>query len=542
MTREDADASSAPAPKAPPPFVAMPWQRAAAYMGASALLALTQGLGQGFVSSNLPQIGGEIGATTNQSIWLTAAYMAPRASLPLLLIKIRTQYGLRRFAEIGIVFYVLVALLSLMVTDLHSAITVQFVAGCASAPLSTLAFLYMLEPLSPQKKMSVGLSAALTLIMLGPSLSRVVSPLLMADAGWTPLHVMGLGMALVCLSMVFLLPLSPQPRARVISALDIVSYALIAIAFGGVTVTFLMGSQLYWTETGWLGELMVVSLAAGVVAVAIELNRKAPLLDIRWLASPAILHLTGALLLFRMILSEQTSGAPGLFRTLGLGPSQISPLFVVIVVASILGGICCARFLAAGREPTLHMVALFLIAIGAYMDSHSTILTRPEQMYASQAMIAFAGALFLPPALLSGLMSALAKGPNYILSFVIVFLSTQSIGGVIGSGLFNTFVSHRQALHMQVLGEQLSRTDPLVAQNLGAGSSAYAATISDNGLRLSQAVSDIAGTVSTQAYVMAYNDAFLLLSMLASVALMLLITHIGLARWHAARNTAAVAT
>ncbi len=519
----------------------MPGRRTAGYFVASAVLALTQGLGQGLITANLSQIGGDLGATTNESMWLLAAYMAPRASLPLLLIKIRTQYGLRTFAEFGIVIYVLVAALSFLIVDLQSAVAVQFISGCASAPLSTLAFLYMLEPLPPAKKINVGLAGALTFIMLGTPLARVLSPALLSDGGWAPIHALGLGMALVSLCFVFVLPLVPQPRAKVISILDIVSYGLIAIAFGGLTVAFLMGSQLFWTETPWLGWVLAVALAAGAAAVAIELNRKAPLLDIRWLSSPAMLHLTGVLLLFRIILSEQTAGAPGLFRVLGMGPQQLSPLFWVIVAASLLGGLIAGLLLKPGREATFHMVALALIAVGAFMDSQSTVLTRPAQMYLSQGMIALAGALFLPPAMLSGLLRALAKGPTYLLSFIIVFLSTQRIGGVMGSGLFSTFVTHRQAFHMHVLGEELSRTDPAVAQTIGAVTQAYAPTIGDAGLRTAQAVSGIVSSAATQAYVMAYNDAFLLLSIIAAVSLALLISHRVTASWFAQRRTAALA-
>ena len=48
-----------PEPQAPirPPFVPMARHRAAGYFAASAMLALTQGLAQGFISANLPQIG-----------------------------------------------------------------------------------------------------------------------------------------------------------------------------------------------------------------------------------------------------------------------------------------------------------------------------------------------------------------------------------------------------------------------------------------------------------------------------------------------------
>ena len=132
-------AAPTPAPTAPAPVVhpPLPVPQALAYMGAAVMLALSQGLGQGFVSANIPQIAGDLGITTTQASWLMAAYMIPRASLPLLLIKIRTQYGLRRFAEVGIIAYVAVALASVWMQDFRSAVVLQALSGAAAAPLST---------------------------------------------------------------------------------------------------------------------------------------------------------------------------------------------------------------------------------------------------------------------------------------------------------------------------------------------------------------------------------------------------------------------
>lgn len=173
-----------PVAPSPPPFVPMPMPRALAYISASITIALTQGLAQGFLSTNIPQIAGDLGTTATQATWLMAAFLIPRASLPLILMKVRDQYGLRNFAEISIVIYLLVALLSFAILDLRSALLVQFFAGMASAPLSTLAFLYALEPLPPAWKMRLGLPLVMTCFTLGPLLARVISPRLMGDLGW----------------------------------------------------------------------------------------------------------------------------------------------------------------------------------------------------------------------------------------------------------------------------------------------------------------------------------------------------------------------
>ena len=521
----DTAASAPPAPPAPPPFVPKSWPMTIGYMAAAVIIALTQGLAQGFVSTNIPQIAGDLGVSTTQASWLMAAFLIPRASLPLLLIKLRTQYGLRRFAEWGIVAYLIVALGALAISDLRSAFVMQFIAGVVSAPLSTLAFLYMLEPLPQKWKLKLGLPMVLALISTGPLLARVISPALMGDHGWDGLHLMTLGMAAISLGLVYALPLASPPHVKVIATLDIVSWLLIAIGFGGLTFAFVTGATYWWTQVDWLGWVLAGSIVALTLAVVIELHRKSPLLDIRWLASPAMVHLTITLLIFRLILSEQSAGAPRMFQQLGITQGQLVPLFALISVATVLGGLALIPFMKPERVPLLHVVALVLIAAGAWLDSNSTTDTRPAQMMLSQAMIAFAGAFFMAPAMMRGLMAALARGPNYILSFIIVFLSTQSLGGAMGSGLFTTFINHRQALHMQVLREELTAVDPLTMQEVALRATSLLSQIADPALRRAQAVAMIAQEATNQSYVMAYNDAYLLTSLAAMAALAALLLH-----------------
>ena len=513
---------AAPAMVQHPP---LPWKQALPYIGASVMLALSQGLGQGFVTANIPQFAGDLGITTTQASWLMAAYMIPRASLPLMLIKIRTQYGLRRFAEIGIITYVVVAFAAVWINDFRSAVVVQFLSGAAAAPLSTLAFMYMMEPLSPQWKMRFGLPMSMSVMMSAPSLAWVISPTLIGDGGLTWIHLTALGMAMISLMLVFHLPLRPVPHQKVIQSMDFVTFALIAFGFAGLTIGFIMGPIHYWGDTPWIGMLLAPAIGALACAVAIELNRKAPLLDIRWLVSPAMLHLTATLFLFRLILSEQSSGAPRMFQVLGVAPSQLSPLFAIIVAGGLMGGLACVGWIKPQRVPYFHLIALILITVGAFMDSHSTVDTRPAQMVVSQAMIAFAGMLFMPPAMMMGLISALSKGPQYLLSFIIIFIATQSLGGVFGSGLFSTFINHRQSMHLQTLSEQITATDPVAAQAIAARIGGLANVISDSAIRKAQAVSQLMQDASNQAYVMAYNDAYRVIACIAALALAALILH-----------------
>ncbi len=206
-----------------------------------------------------------------------------------------------------------------------------------------------------------------------------------------------------------------------------------------------------------------------------------------------------------------------------------------MALATAAGGLFCAAVMKPGREPGIHMLALLLIAAGAWLDSRATSLTRPEQMYASQAMIAAGGSLFLPPAIASGFTLALRKGPQYILSFIVVFLLTQSLGGLAGSAVFGSFITLREKFHSNILASSLTLSDPLVAARVSQLSGAYGRTIADPALLQAEGVTLLGQQVTREANVLAHNDAFLLIALLSAAAAAALVVHILVLRIREAR-------
>ena len=222
-----------------------------------------------------------------------------------------------------------------------------------------------------------------------------------------------------------------------------------------------------------------------------------------------------------------STGAINFFKQLGLFNEQMSGLYWIILVGAVVSGLFCALVMKPGREWLIHLGALVLIAAGSFMDSHATVLTRPEQMYLSQGLVAFGSGLFLPPAMAVGFAAALKKGLPYIMSFLAVFLFTQKVGAFIGSALFGTFVTWREQYHSAILTSRLLPTDPLVAARLQQYVGAYAKSTPDAIQRTIQGTSTFAKAVQQQAYVLAYNDAFYATFLVAVGAICLLLVNVG---------------
>ncbi|NKJ34203.1 MFS transporter [Rhizobium sp. SG570] len=511
-------------PAAPPP---MPGWKVPLYIAASVMFFLTQGLGLNLAFANLTQIQGTIAATTTESAWLSAAYMAPNVSLAIALVKIRLQYGVRNFAEVSILGFIVASMLNLFVSDLHSAIVVRFLSGIAGAPLSTLGFLYMLEAFEPAKKMTVGVSLAMTNTLLAAPITRLVSPSLLDYGEWRGLYTLEMALALLVMPIIYLLPLTPPPRVKVIVLGDIFSYLLVAIGFGCLAVVLSVGRLYWWLEVPWLGIVLAIGIASLTAAVVVDLRRSTPLIDVRWLLRPEMLHLTGILLVFRLIAAEQTSVVVTFYQNaVGLLYDQLSMLYWIILVFSVIGGLICAVLMTYGLSWQIQFVALALMGVGSLIDSQVTNLTRPEQMYLSQAMVAAGAALFLPPSMSVGFKAALSKGPAYLVTFFVIFTFTQSVGGLIGSAFYGTLIIIREKFHSAVLTERVLLTDPHVAERVSQLSSSYGKVIGDSAILKGEGLALLGAQVSREANMLAYGDAFLVAAVIAFVSLAGLSLHV----------------
>ena len=511
-------------PAAPPP---MPGWKVPLYIAASVMFFLTQGLGLNLAFANLTQIQGTIAATTTESAWLSAAYMAPNVSLAIALVKIRLQYGVRNFAEVSILGFIVASLLNLFVSDLHSAIVVRFLSGIAGAPLSTLGFLYMLEAFEPAKKMTVGVSLAMTNTLLAAPITRLVSPSLLDYGEWRGLYTLEMALALLVMPIIYLLPLTPPPRVKVIVLGDIFSYLLVAIGFGCLAVVLSVGRLYWWLEVPWLGIVLAIGIASVTAAIVVDLRRSTPLIDVRWLLRPEMLHLTGILLVFRLIAAEQTSVVVTFYQNaVGLLYDQLSMLYWIILAFSVIGGLICAVLMTYGLSWQIQFAALILMGVGSLMDSQVTNLTRPEQMYLSQAMVAAGAALFLPPSMSVGFKAALSKGPAYLVTFFVIFTFTQSIGGLIGTAFYGTLIIIREKFHSAVLTERVLLTDPHVAERVSQLSSSYGKVIGDSALLKGEGVALLGAQVTREANMLAYSDAFFVAAVIAFVSLAGLSLHV----------------
>jgi hypothetical protein len=282
--------------------------------------------------------------------------------------------------------------------------------------------------------------------------------------------------------------------------------------------TLALGRYYWWTDAAFLGWSLAAALPLLGLALLIEDRRARPLLWVRWYATRDILFFMLVAVVVRISLTEQTYAAVGLLTLGGLTSDQLQPLFAVVFVAMAAGIATCALLVRADRVVPMIMAAAFIIAAGAWLDTGSTSATRPQQLYLSQALVGFGTTLFLGPALMFGIAQMIKRGSNYLVSFVVLFSTTQNVGGLTGSALLGSIQVARERLHAERLAEGLSLGDPAVAARIAQYADAILPRVTDPAARAQQASGLLGQALHAQASILAFNDTFQIVALIALAA------------------------
>ncbi|MDB5899824.1 MAG: transporter [Ramlibacter sp.] len=493
-----------------------PTPRRIGYFLIGILLGLAGGLANGLPLASIQQLQGAFGLTSVESGWLTAAYSMTNVCTSLLLIKFRQQFGVAMFARIFLPAFGLLSLTQLFLGSYPLELAVRAIGGVVGSGLTSFCLFYVMQAL-PAKARLAGMVLGVGISQLALPLARVISPLLLARGDIQNLFAFELGLSLLALAGAGLLPLPPSETVDAFEPLDLLTFVLMAPGMALLCAVLAQGRTVWWT-TPWLGYALAGAIVLIAAAILVEHNRANPLLNVRWMTSLDIVRFAAVAATMRVLLSEQSFGSAGLLATLGMGNDQLVVFYTVITLATLAGLV--ASLLSLNPQDLLRPVVIStgLIALGAWMDSDASNLTRPAQLYISQALIAFAAIYFMGPLMMTGVFRALARGPSHIVSFSAVFGISSTLGGLGGAALLGSFQVARERMHANDLVQGILMTDPQAAGRISALSGAYGRVLADPALRQAEGTLLLGQQVTREANILAFNDVFLTIATLAAIA------------------------
>ncbi len=488
-----------------PAFIAVSPARRVIYVLVSLLCGLTASLGTALVTANLATIDGNLALTPVQGQWLLAAYLMTNVSANLVLIKLRQQFGIGPFALVGIAAYAAVALLHLSVAGYGSALAVRAAAGVAAAPLNTMTVLYMVQGFG-RARGPTGIILGISMLQIGIPLASVIGPPLIDLGEPGVFYQLETGLALMTLGAIFAVRLPKAIRIDVFTRRDIPVLLTVPPALALVVAVLEQGSQQWWTDQVWMGIALAVAIPLLVLGLSVERMRADPILNTRFATSFTVVRFVFGAVMLRVLLSEQSFAAVGLLRELGMGPDQLQPLYLVILGTFLLGVVLAAVSFRPGAMPAIIVVTAALIAVAAIMDSHSTSETRPHDVFFSQGLVGVASGLFIGPLLITNIATVVKAGYQNLITFIVLFSASQSVGAAAANALFSTYQVNREHVYSALITADVDPTDPVVQQRLLVQRNLYAGVIADPAVRVAQGYAQLDQITTREANVRAYED------------------------------------
>lgn len=492
-----------------PAAIAHPTYKRFLYFFIGLFVAISGSLSNGFITANLPLLQGEYGLTPAEAAWIPAAFVMANVSSNLILFKARQQYGLRLFSEIGLVLFIGVMLLHLFVHTYEMAIFARVISGLLAAPLSSLGIYYIMQAFR-RAHFGRAIYMALGFQQLGIPLAWIMSPYLVDVNDWRIFYTFELGLALCCLAMVVSLKLPRSLRIAVFEYQDLFTFALLATGFALLCIVLTQGPIQWWFEADWLAYLLIAAFIMIVVGLTYEHFRVNPLIVTRWLGTSSTVRFIIGAFAIRFLMSEQSYAAVNFLKTMGMGPDQFVSFYVVVLVGIVSGTVFSA--LTFSKEKMIfHLLgAVILVLCACALDYHLTSDVRPHDFYRSQFLVGFASGMFIGPLLLTGIISALQKGPSHMVTFIVLFSATQTFGGLVGSSFFSTYQQMRTQTYQAQIYNDLSQTTPQVDQRIQVLTQSAHQYSLDPTLDHQQAIRTLNQSIGREAQVRAYNDVIFL--------------------------------
>lgn len=496
-----------------------PMPRRVGYFAIGLLLGVAAGFANGLLSANTQQLQGAFGISQVEAAWLTAAYSMTNVCTNLLLIRIRQQFGVTFFWRLILPPFALVSLAQFISHSYEMELLLRGVSGVVGGGMTTFCLFYVVQAVPAAKRLP-GMVLAISLSQVALPVARAISPLLLQAGDPHRLFGFELGLSLLALAATTALPLPPSETLDAFEPLDLLTFFLIAPGMA-LLCAVLTQARIVWWTTAWIGYSIAAAIVLIAAALLVEHNRANPLLNLRWMARSEIVQFALLAATMRILLSEQNFGAAGLFSTLGLTPDRLVVFYGVISLFTVAGLVTSVLTLNTQDLLRPIWISCALIATGAWMDAGSSNLTRPFNLLLSQGMIAFAAIYFIGPLMMIVMFRALSRGPSHMVSYSAVFGISQTLGGLVGTALLGSLQVVRERVHSAELVQTISLTNPLDAARVMQLAGAYGRVLTDPVLRQAEGVAQLAQQVSREANVLAYNDVFVFIAVLATTAFVL---------------------
>jgi len=483
-----------------------------------ALAAFMEVLDTSIANVALPYMGGNLGASNDQSTWVLTSYLVSNAIVLPISGWLAGALGRKRFFMTCLFLFTVSSLLCGIAPSLGLLLFFRVLQGAGGGGLQPMAQAILADTFPPQQR---GLAFALYGItaVTAPTIGPTLGGWITFNYSWRWIFFINLPVGVATLFLVYRFVEDPPYLKRLRDAgvkLDYVGIALLTLGVGALQVLLDKGQEDDWFGSHFITTLVIVSAVSLIALIIWEWNHDAPIVDVRLFksfnfASSNLMMFTLGIMLFSSLVMM-----PQFLQTLMGYTSQVAGL------AISGGGLALLIEMPIMGQLTTKIQARYLIAFGwlclALAMFYSTkridlMISFSAAAWLRVAQVIGMGFLFVPITLVAYI--GIPPEKNNAVAGIVNFM--RNIGSSVGTSLVTTLIARRSQYHQEILAGN-ARADSPNFQNAANG---LAQHLNRSGLGAHEAKMRAYATiyrgVQAQAGSLAYIDTFMVLAVGAAI-------------------------
>jgi DHA2 family multidrug resistance protein len=477
------------------------------------LASIMEVLDTTIINVSLPQMAGNLGATTTEIAWVSTSYILANVVILPMTAFLSSTFGRRRYLSFSILMFIASSFFCGTSHSLGELVFWRILQGAGGAALlsTAQATLRQIFPLSQQ-----GIVQALFLlgIIVAPTVGPTLGGWITDNYTWSWIFFINIPIGLLAFFLVATY-LTDSPYQTKPQGIDWLGIFLLTVGLACLQYVLEEGNQDDWFESRTIVTLSVISGIAltSLIIWLLAPENKNPVVNLK------ILHnrdLAASLLLF-VTLGFGLYGGVFLFplfaqQILRFTPTETGLALLPGGIATGVATLTCGRLLNGTNvriDPrALIIFGVSVFAVAMWMLGHLTTQSGiPDTAFALIIRGFALGFLFTP----INLAAFGSLKPQEVPQASGLLNLTRQLGGSFGIAVLGTYITNQTVFHKSILSEYIYSGNPAVLER----QQALQGLMISKGYTAAQAAGGWLGLlnqqVSRQAAAMSFNDGFLLI-------------------------------
>jgi DHA2 family multidrug resistance protein len=456
------------------------------------------------VGSSLADIQGAIGAGADEGGWITTSYLVAEIIVIPMSGWLTRIFSMRTYLIGSAIAFITFTVACAFTHTLGQMIVMRAVQGFAGGALIPLAFSIIMTSL-PRHQQPIGMAVYSLAAVLAPSIGPVAGGYFNDQFGWQSIFYISVLPGLLTVAILWSTVAATERQWHLLAKGDWWGIVTMAIGLGCLQTVLEEGNRKDWLGSPFIFNLSVIAALSLTAFTVIQFWRKEPLLHLRILGQRnfglgTVLNFVFGFTMYGWIFTLPMY----LARLHGYNSAQIGAVMAWLGLPQLLLIAFLPRLISL-IDPRI------LAGLGFLLYGFGTVLATPlspdfsgEQFMLSNVVRAFAQVLVMTP------LAALATGNierQFVGSAAAIFNMMRNLGGAIGIALLQTFISHREQYHSEIMTTQVnvfSEATNARLQNLTQHFLSVA--IADPARAQHQAFMTMGTQIKTQASLLAFAD------------------------------------